>query len=146
MNKYLLSYQWKYPGWALVVVGAILLFFYLYFDFRVTVPVFAVFSYFIEIKYLTIIRTNIADEIIMLALLGGFFMVVFSKEKNWQPQFDLIKGKALFRALFWNTILMLFSIVFFFGQGFLGILALNLFSVYIIYLIFYRQRKRKEPL
>ena len=77
MEKIMLPYAWKKAGWALVAAGAVLTGFYIFTPFRITMPVPVLFSAFLEIKYFTTFRTNIADELVMLTLLSGFFLVVF---------------------------------------------------------------------
>jgi len=127
-----------------VLAGIILTIFYIRTDFRVTIPVFAIFSYYMEMKFMAIFKTNFADELILLSFVGGFFMLVFSKDRRWKPDLDLLKGPALFKALFFNSILMLFSILFIYGQGFFAVMVFNLFSTYILYLIFYHRMKIRE--
>ena len=142
----MLDYKWRYPGWALIIVGVIFTVLYVNFDFRLSLPIFAVFSYFSEMKFMVTYTTNVTDEIMMLCLLIGFFLLVFSKDRNVLPEFENLRGKALYKALFNNSIIMFVSILFIYGQGFFIIMVLNLYSVFILYLIFYSRLKRKVRL
>ena len=144
MDRYLLPYSWKIPGWILVAAGAILTGFYIGTSFRITLPVPVLFSAFMEIKYFTTFRTNVADELVMLTLLAGFFMVVFSKEKHEYPELWAMKGKALFKALYINCIILFISIIFIYGQGFMAMLLLNSFSIFILYIAIFRRMKAKN--
>ena len=144
MDRYQLPHYWKIPGWILIAAGAVLSVIYIWFDFRFTLPVFAIFSYYMEMKFLATFPTNFADELVLLTLLSGFFMVVFSKEKPEEDQLLHLKARAMFKALFYNTILLFAAILFVYGQGFIFFLVLNLFSVFILYLVFLQVAKRKQ--
>lgn len=144
MNHFLLPYKCKWIGVVLIFMGLVELVFYLWFDFRITIPVFAVFSSFLETKMFTSFRTNIADELIMLTLLAGFFMAAFSREKTESEILDKLRAKAFSKAVLTNVIVLIFSILFIYGNGFFAILLLNLFSIFIFYLIFFFLIKRKE--
>ena len=143
MNSYLLPYKYKRIGAVLIFAGLVGLVFFLWFDFRITLPVFAVYSSFLETKIFTTFRTNVSDELIMLLLLTGFYMVAFSKEKTESEILDQIRAKAFSKAILANICLLVFSILFIFGNGFLMILLLNLISIFIFYLIFLFFLKRK---
>ncbi len=138
--KHLLPHYFKIPGLVLVFTGAALTYYWFHYDFRIMVPVFAVLSMHFGIDWFTSFRTNIADEIIMLSLLTGFIMLVFSKEKNEDPSvYHKLRKTAMFRAVFLNTLIMGFAVVFFYGRAFTGMLLVNTFLVFIIYLLlFYR--------
>ena len=144
MTNFLLPYKYKWIGMGLVILGITGLIFYLWFDFRLILPVFAVYASFLETRMFTTFRTNIADELIMLSLLAGFLLLVFSKEKTECEILDQIRSRAVLNALLANAGLLIFSILFIYGNGFLTILLLNLFSIFIFYLIFFYVMKRKE--
>ena len=144
MNNFLLPYHFKWIGVALIFIGLVGLVFYIWFDFRLILPVFAIFSSFLETKMFAIIRTNIADELVMLTLLTGFFFLAFSKDKTEGELLDKLRIKAISKAIIVNTGFLVFSILFFFGNGFLTVLFLNLFSVFLFYIIFLFFLKRKE--
>jgi hypothetical protein len=144
MNNFLLPYRFKWIGVVMVFIGLAGLVFYLFFDFRLMAPVFAVISSFFDTKIFTTFRTNIADELIMLSFLTGFFFLSFSKEKIESEILDQLRIKAFSKAILANTGLLIFSILFTYGNGFLAILLLNLFSLFIFYLIFLYFLKRRQ--
>ena len=144
MKDFLLPYPWKFVGILLSLCGIVLAIFYLWFDFRFTLPVFAVYSSFLETKMFTTFSTNFADDLILLLLLTGFGLIVFTKERIEFEQMDLFRTKALVFALIANFIFLIFSILFIFGSGFIGVLILNLFSLPIFYLIIFHFLKRKK--
>jgi len=139
----LLPYPWKIVGWFLVLSGTILATLYITIDFNFKMPIFALFSSFLETRMFVTFRTNVADELIMLLLVSGFGLVVCSREKIESATLDSIRGIALNKTMITNTIFMVFSILFIYGSGFIAILVLNLFSPAIIYLLFFYYLKRK---
>lgn len=133
---FFMSYKWKIIGWILILLGTISATFLIFFDFRFTLPVFAVFSQYMETKIMATFKTNFADELTMLPLLSGFLLVTFSKEKT-KNRFSLDdKARAIFKALLYNTLILIFSILFIYGQGFLTMLIVNLYSLFILYQVF----------
>lgn len=122
-------------GIALAAIGFVIGLLFILIDLRITLPVFAIVSMYLEKKFLTVFNTNVADELILLCLLGGLFMIIFSREKPGKPSLTHLKAKALFAALFYNSLLLFFSILFLYGQAFMLILTLNVFSIMIFYLI-----------
>ncbi len=131
----------------LVVTGVILSAIYFLFDFRFEVPVFAVFSSYMKTSFLTTFKTNFADETIMLLLLVGLFMWAFSKEKHETEGLWIIRTKALKRTIITDTGILLFSVLFIYGSGFIGILLLNMilpFVLYLSYFSFLKARKRRK--
>lgn len=136
MSKYLLPHRFRWTGWILLAAGLAGLVLYQWFDFRIMIPVFALFSSFLQTKYFTVVQTNAADEIILLLLLAGLFILSFTKEKNESDETEKIRYTALLLSFITNTAILVFSVLFFYGNGFLGILFLNLFSPFILYLGF----------
>ena len=145
MKSLLLPYQVKFVGLFLAFAGIVMSVFYLWFDFRFTVPVFAIFSSFLETKMFVTFNTNFADELAMMLLLTGLSLIVFSKEKIESEYLDATRGKAMVKALLYNNIMLLFSILFIYGSGFIGMLVINLFSCSLFYLfIFYYMNYKQK--
>jgi hypothetical protein len=144
MNTFLLPYTFKWIGALLVLSGLAGLACYTWFDFRIVIPVFAVCTSFFETRMFATFTTNAADELIMLSLLAGFFLMAFSKEKTESDNLDKIRTRAFSKAIIFNSGLLAFSIIFFYGNAFLAMLLLNIISVFMIYLCFFYFLKRKE--
>ena len=144
MNNLLLPYRFKWIGAVMILAGLIGLAFFIWFDFNVNLPVFAVYSSFFETKIFTTFHTNVADEFIILSLLTGFFFVAFSREKTESEMLNQLRSIAFSKAVIANMVLLIFSTLFVYGNGFLGILFLNLYSPFIFYLIalFFLKRKK----
>lgn len=140
----MLPYPWKFPGLFLIFTGLLLAILYLWFDFRFTMPVFAVFSSFMETKMFETFTTNFADELIMLLFVCGFGFIVFSKEKVETQNLDTVRYQAISKAAVTNNIFLLFSILFVYGSGFIAVLVMNLFSFSVLYLFIFYFLKKKE--
>ena len=143
MKNLLLPYPWKLAGWFLTLSGSVLGVLYTWFDFRFSIPVFAVYSSFLKTKMFETFRTNFADELILLLLIAGLGLMVFSKEKIEFENLDSARTKALVRAVILNNIFLFFCILFVYGSGFIAILVLNLFSLSLFYLLFFYLLKHK---
>jgi hypothetical protein len=137
MRNLLLPCYYKFAGIFLVSAGIVLAIFYIWFDFNFTLPVFAVFSSFMETKIFATFRTNFADELILLLLVAGFGLIVFSKEKHETEKYDSLRLRSLFKAMLVNAVFMLFSLLFIYGAGFLAVLIFNLVSLQLFYLVFF---------
>lgn len=140
----LLPYRLKIAGMVLAFAGAISAIIYIFFDYKFKIPVFAVYSSFLSTKYFTSFKTNFFDELTLLLLISGLALIVFTKEKNETEGLDSIRFKAFFRALIANTIFLLLSVIFVYGSGFIAILVVNIFSLFIFYLLFFYLRKREK--
>lgn len=140
----LLPYRLKIAGMVLAFAGAISAIIYIFFDYKFKIPVFAVYSSFLSTKYFTSFKTNFFDELTLLLLISGLALIVFTKEKNETEGLDSIRFRALFRALIANTIFLLLSVIFVYGSGFIAILVVNIFSLFIFYLLFFYLRKREK--
>jgi len=147
MNDRLLPYAYKWIGFGLVVSGIIFAFLTYRLNFRIDLPVFAVVSSFVETRFFIFSRTNFTDELIILMILPGLLLIVFSKEKKEYPQFSQIRAKSLCMAVIANSILILFSVLFIFGSSFIIVVMVNLFSTFAFYLVFfwYLRKKHKPP-
>lgn len=141
MNNILLPYRWKLLGISLTVIGMVLAIVFFSLDFRLKIPVFAVYSSFLEAKMFVTFQTNFADEIIMILLLCGLGLIIFSKEKTEYEGYDLIRLKALAKAVLVNICFLLFAVLFIYGSGFIAILVINIFSLFLLYLLFFYKAK-----
>ncbi len=138
-----LRFYWKWVGVLITFFAIILNVIFFWTDLRWTIPVFAISSYFMEHKMFTSFPTNVTDEIILLLYLLGLGLIVFSKEKNETVEIENLKYKSLSKAVFYNTLFLIVSVLFVYGGSYIGILVLNLFSIFIIYLVIFYLGKRK---
>ncbi len=137
MEQFLLAHRWRVPGYLSLLSGGVLAVIYFTLNPRLEAPVFAIFSSYIETKVFAVFRTNIFEELVLILLLAGLFLLAFTKEKHEKESYPAIRSKALFLAVISSTILMGISILFVFGSGFLGMAILNIYTTLIFYLLFF---------
>jgi len=139
----LLPYKCKIPGYALLIAGAVMTYLYFVVNIRLELPVPAIISSFAETKFFTSYKTNVADELLIILLITGFSLIVFSKEKNETGQLRELRIRSLIRTALTDIFIILFATLFVYGSGFMAIIIMNLFLPFIIYLIFFNVAKRK---
>ena len=100
--------------------------------------VFAIYSKFLEIKYLEIIPNHFSEEIAGILIFVGLVFTVSAKEKIENKSIDSIRLQSLIISIYLNSIFIVFSLLFIFGIGFIGVLIINMYSFLIIYLIIFR--------
>ncbi len=111
--------------------------------FSLKVPVFAIHSSYLATKSFTVIRTNIAEEIIFLCFFAGFLLTAFSREQKENEAYHDLRSDSWHSAILINTALLILSTLFIFGRSFLAVLIINMFSVFIFYLILFYVKKWK---
>lgn len=139
----LLPYKYKVPGIILVVAGVLLATLYFVFNIRFELPVFAVFSSYMKTNYFTTFKTNFTDETIMALLLLGLSLWVFSKEKLESQLLWVLRVKALKRAVLTDIGILMFTILFIYGSGFVAIVLLNMFLPFVLYLFHFYYLKNR---
>ncbi len=140
----LLPFKYKMPGYILIFIGMILSILFFTINFRFQIPVLVLVSSYMETRFFTIFNTNFADELIFISLLTGFSLVVFSREKNEKDFYNSLRLRALVKTVITNTVFMIFSVLFIFGSAFMGIIVLNIFLPFIVYLVFFNFMRRRE--
>jgi drug/metabolite transporter (DMT)-like permease len=143
MNNRLLPYRYKWIGLCLAVIGVIFAVVSNRLNLRIEIPVFAVVSTFMETRAFVFSRTNFTDEIILLLLIPGFLLLVFSRERREDGSFDEIRATAWKRAVITNSVFILASVLFIYGKTFMTIVMVNLVSVFLFYLAFFYSLKRR---
>ncbi len=133
----------KKVGWLLVGIGLILLVAWFSLDVRVELPMFAIVSVYFDTKWFAGFQTNVADELIMLCLLGGLMLVTFSRDKEESCQLDQIRGLAMARAALYNGAFLLVAILFFYGQAFIAVLLLNMCTWFVMYIAIFSYLKKR---
>lgn len=148
MQFKLLPFHFKKWGYLSILAGLIFGWIYSNSSIRIESPVFAVWSSFLEQKFFVISRTNLTDELALFFLLSGLFTIIFSKDKDENESTKKIRYKAFLLSFLLNYILLLFSILFVFGSGFIYFVVFNLISQSTIFVVCFELLKlfnrRKE--
>ena len=149
MKRYLLPYPYKFAGIILAGSGLILGVLYLFFELRINLTVFAIASTFLKNEYFTLIHTNVADEMAMIALLIGLSLMALSKERSERDHDDQLRIKALVHALRLQIILVSLSILLVYGTAFIMLLVFNMYACllfyYLLFLLFRKRYRTSAP-
>ncbi len=143
MKNFLLPHGWKYAGFGLTFMGVLSFILYEWFGFKLKIPVFAFYSRYFRTKVFETIKTPFADELTLLLIITGLALIVFSRERDETEMINLIRIRSLTKAVLFNTALMLLCLLFIYGTGYIAVLVVNLFSLFVIYLIIFYLEKRK---
>jgi hypothetical protein len=136
--------KFKIPGLILLIAGTVLAILYFSINLRFELPVFAVVSSFMETKLFTTFSTNFADELTMILLFSGLFILAMSGERDENEQVRAARQKAVKTTLVTNSAILAFAILFIYGSGFMAVIIASPFMPFIIYLILFSFLKRKR--
>ena len=134
-------YSLRWIGYILIVPGLACGYLWGFSGFKpewLSVPVFAVYSFYIKTVTFSMTRTNLTDELAGVLLLTGALWLVCSKEKTESLEIDLLRYKAFLFSVLLNSGFLLFSILFIYGIGFIDVMIINLFSQLTFYLLIFR--------
>jgi hypothetical protein len=110
-------------------------------------PVFALLSWFAKPKFLTLSSSNLTNEIALFLILAGLCMMVFSREKDENPEIAALRHRSMFCASLAQSAYFGICVWFTFGLGFIlalliGIVLLFAFHLAIFhYSLLYRRKK-----
>lgn len=131
----LFPFKAKFMGLALMVLS--LPFAYLYFwggkPEIFNIKIFAVVTTYLETRYFVISQTNILDELAAIFFILGISLFSFSKEKCEKEYFELLRVKALVKALYITILFWLISFLFVYGMA----IFIVCFLIFIIFLLTY---------
>ena len=142
-SKMLLPYRWKKIGWFLLVPFFVLGLLYLVlgdeFTFNFAHLHFGANTLFSNDNWLFSLKNNdFTDEIISIGLIVGILLTAFSKEKVEDEWIARTRLDAMLWAVYLNTILLLLSIIFLYGDFFWQVMILNLFTAPLFFLLRFR--------
>ncbi len=139
-TNYLLPNRFKKTGWFLLITGVILGIIYLavqespdFLNFKV----FAVADqdFLSPVRFFTMVKTNVFDEIIALLLIFGSVFIALSKEKTEDEYISKIRLESLVWATYVNYAVLVLTIIFVYGLAFLWVLVFNMFTILFFFLI-----------
>ena len=138
MKIQLFPFEFKYAGWLLLIIGLVMGYLVTFNHFMpdfLDVPVFAIYSAYIQKTVMGFTQTNLADEIAIIFILAGLAIFTFSKQKEEKSFYMNLRAESLFLSLAINTACLILLTLLVFGLGYIKIVFLNIFSIFIIYLI-----------
>lgn len=128
--SYLLPNKLRLLGIILLVVGICLAIAKYKFNYKpdfLNLKIFAIYSFYIETKTFSVVSNQMIEELAAIFILIGLFLVAFTREKVESELLDTLRLKAFMITAYFNLFSLIFSLLFFFGFGFVG--ALIFFSV-----------------
>lgn len=138
--KLLLPHRWKNVGW--VILGTAFVFYLFSFlpfadTLNLNMPVWAlVYDPALgQSGYCSVINTDISFTLTGLLFLLGALLVAFSQEKSEDEYIASLRLSSLLWAVLVNYLLLLLAFLFIYGINFLTVMAYNMFTVLLIFII-----------
>ena len=144
---YLLPGRLRIPGSVFVLLGTVVLFIRFYFGIKpewLELKVFAIYSAYLDVKYITVIQNQLIEEIGGLFLLGGLYMIAFSKEKKETSVTNSARLQAFMISIWINAVLMVLSLLFIYGLGFAFMMMISSLFFLVTYIVTFRIQIHKH--
>lgn len=87
---------------------------------------FAVYSSYLETRFMQIVRNNFGEEVTGVLMVGGLFMMAFAREKTENEVVNRLRLKSFFIAAYVNFSFLLVALLFTFGFAFVYMLMVNM--------------------
>ena len=138
-TKLLLPGRLKYIGWVIAIPAFVLMILNLHYGFTFNFLNYAAKEvqkisfdngFLFNIQY-----NNFTDEIGSILLLTGLLLIAFSKEKDEDERISKLRLESLLWAVFINSIFIFLSIILFYSELFLRIMAYNICTTLILFII-----------
>lgn len=139
-NIFLLPNKFKLAGALLLLLGIGLAIMRFIFGIKpefLNVKVFAIYSSMLQKKYFSFFTNHISEEISGILILFGLFFIGFSREKNEEEEYLMIRYRSIYNAVITHSIILLISLLFMYGLGFIYVLIINLYAILVLYITFY---------
>ena len=139
LTKFLLPNRLKSVGWIIAIPSFILMILNLQFGFTFPFLDYAVKGlknisfdngFLFNIQY-----NNFTDEVGGVLLIIGLLLITFSKEKDEDEMISKLRLESLLWAVFINSVLIILSIILFYNELFLKIMAYNICTTLILFII-----------
>jgi hypothetical protein len=140
-EQYLMPRNFRFVGIFFFIAGLILgvaRFHYMFKPDILDIKMFALYSEYIDSKYMEFVKNNLSEEITAFLIVAGLFMFAFSKEKNETEGLGKLRLKAFFIAAYSNLVFLLAALFFTFGFAFIYMLMINLIISLLAYIIAFR--------
>jgi hypothetical protein len=131
----------RFVGIFLCISGLILGIFRFKYGFKpdsLEIKTFALFSSYLENKFLEFTRNNMSEEITGFLIISGLFLFAFSREKDENELVDRIRLRAFLIATYTNFLFILFSLIFTYGFAFIYMLMVNMGMGLFAYIVTFR--------
>ncbi|WP_107038700.1 hypothetical protein [Brumimicrobium mesophilum] len=139
--KYLFPSKYKKIGWIILIPSFIFgLISFINGGFApefltISVPSIISSELFSEMKFFSLVKNNILDEILLILVIVSSLMVAFSKEKTEDEFIAKIRLESLVWAVYVNYGILLLSILFIYDLAFLNVMIFNMFTILLFFVI-----------
>tara|TARA_B110000008_G_scaffold199118_1_gene197677 strand:+ start:13414 stop:13863 length:450 start_codon:yes stop_codon:yes gene_type:complete len=132
----------KKIGWILFLPSLIFGVLTLFMDIEsswLNFNMFAIWSegFFEDDIFLSFIKNNITDEILMIGFIISIMFIAFSKEKKEDELLSKIRLESLMWAVYINYAIIIVCTITLYGLAFSWVMLLNLFTLLIIFMARY---------
>lgn len=141
-NNFLFPTYFRKIGWIISLPLAMILTFYLlgFFDYIKQSTTWIFFDGMFNNpswRLLDLVAGKFILSFCMILLTVGLLFISFSKEKIEDEYIAKLRGDSLIWAVIVNSILLAVAFLFVYGEGFLFVMFLNLYTLLILYIIKY---------
>jgi hypothetical protein len=139
-TKILFPNQFKWVGWIILIpsaiLGVLLLFSEFSFNFLESIKVFAIYSddFWGDDRIFGFIHDDLSNEVLGILCIAGAILVAFSKEKHEDEFIAKMRMESLVWAIYINYGVLIFCMVFFYGEAFYYVMIFNMFTILIIFI------------
>lgn len=149
-TNYLLPHKYKLIGWFFLLIGICFGIFTLCTDYESDILSTKVLSFYNNdalfansTGYFQFIENSIVDEIAVLMIIVGGFLVGFTKEKVEDEFIAKLRSDSLIWAIIANYAILLFAIIFVYGFSFFDVLVFNMFTPLLFFIFRFNFLKHK---
>ncbi|GAB1474052.1 hypothetical protein MASR2M69_14930 [Bacteroidota bacterium] len=121
-GKYLLPGSYKIPGYVLLALGIVAAVLRFKIGIKpdfLNIKLFSAASMFFENKFFRFITNNFSEEIVILLIICGLFLIVMSKERREDEITSAARGEAMKISFFINFIFIALATLFTYGFAFI---------------------------
>jgi len=146
-HSFLIPRGFRPLGIVFIILGTALAIIRFRFGYKpawLDMKVFALYSHYLDTKFMQVIKNQLIEEIAGVMLMLGLFIIAFTKEKNENEheneneKINIIRLKSFFIASYLNLIFILISLLFVFGMGFMYLLIFNMGLWLVFYILTFR--------
>ncbi|HLX92131.1 MAG TPA: hypothetical protein VKR32_10635 [Puia sp.] len=148
-TRFLFPHACKAIGFVLAIPAFILMIFNIHYGFE-----FPFLEYHAKADHISldngllfnIQSNNFTDELGGVTLIIGLLLIAFSRERQEDERIQKLRLESLLWAVYVNSIFLIISIIFFYGNVFLNIMAYNICTPLILFiarftLLMYREER-----
>jgi hypothetical protein len=139
--SFLLPNGFKPLGFILSSAGIVLAVVRFYFGYKPKLlkrNVFAIYSYYLDSKFMQVIKNQLLEEVAGVLFVLGIFLIAFTREKDEDEKTNEIRLRAFFIAAYLDVLFVLISLLFTFGMGFMYMIMANMALWLIVYIVSFR--------